>query len=758
MKTFSEPGFGQGGYAASAGAPMQGYATVPATSDAKAYLRLLLDHKLGILLATLLGLGLAWLYLISTKPVYETSALVEVIDRGGFLDDEPTAIDWNAPGVKEEINRLRSRRVLQPVVEEYALRTSVQANRVPVLSDLAQRIPPLGDWVSSLSAASAYAWRDTVLQIATLDVPRRLEDSPLTLIATEGDTYRVERDGRVLLDGARVEERVQIDLNENETISLEVASLDAEPGVEFSVTRRSLEETIRGLRSRLSADTSDSKSRMITVRLTGDDPAAIADLTNAIVSQYQAVRLGSENLASQTELSFFEESLPRVEQELRDAEVALADYRETARIYDQDTQTRSRLGQLDVLESELIGLQLDRDELTERYTDAHPSTRRLDKEISVLTRKIAQIQASIQSVPASARELSVLQQAVETKLSVFNEMSTQLQRLRIAQAGNVGSVDIYDPALAPRKPVSPNATLALLAGTLGTLFLYLVYLTLRSALSTTISDQDSLQRASGLPVYMNIPKSAAQRRIGSGTTVDPKRLLPGSSATAKAADSNVLAIAKPEDYSVENLRGLRSMMEDVMADADNNVLMITSPLPSMGKSFLSLNLAVLIAQSGRRVLLIDADYQRGQLHQSLGLEMGPGLPEVVRGKSELRETVKATSVENLYCIPRGFSGNAGAVEMPADREFAAFMQVVAPRFDIVIMDTPPVLSVSTAASVGRHAGSTVMVVREGQVKEPQLNEAIKRLMFSGVKVSGCILNGSSGPTPRHYAYYHEQAG
>jgi len=758
MKTFSDPGFGQGGYAASPGMPLQGYATVPATSDAKAYLRLLLDHKLGIVLAALLGSALAWLYLISTPPVYETAALVEVVDRGGFLDDEPTAVDWNAPGVREEINRLQSRRVLQPVVEEFGLRTRVGENRVPVLSDLAERIPALGEWISTLSMARPYAWRDSELELTSLEVPRRLEDRSLTLVVTDGDTFRIERDERVLFEGGRVGEPVQFRTANDETVALEVAALDAEPGVEFSIRRRSLEETIRGLRSRLSAETSDSKSRMITVKLSGDDPAAIADLTNAIVQQYQAVRLGSENLASQTELGFFEESLPRVERELREAEVALAEYRERARIYDQDTQTRSRLGQLDVLESELIGLQLDRDELTERYTEAHPSTRRLDKEISVLTRKIAEIQSSIRGVPASARELSVLQQEVETKLSVFNDMSEQLQRLRIAQAGNIGSVDIYDPALAPRKPVSPNKRLALLAGTLGTLFLYLVYLTLRSALSTTISDQESLQRASGLPVYMNIPKSAAQRRIGSGTVIDPKRLLPGSTAAANAVDSNVLAIAKPEDYSVENLRGLRSMMEDVMADADNNVLMITSPLPSMGKSFLSLNLAVLIAQSGRRVLLIDADYQRGQLHKSLGLPMGPGLPEVVRGKSELRETVKVTSVQNLYCIPRGFSGNAGAIEMPADKEFAAFMQVVAPRFDIVIMDTPPVLSVATAASVGRHAGSTVMVVREGQVKEPQLNEAIKRLMFSGVQVSGCILNGSSGATPRHYAYYHEKAG
>lgn len=754
MNSYSEPGFAPS--YPGAHAPMQGYATVPATSDAKAYLRLLLDHKLGIVLSTLLGLGLAWLYLISTQPRYETSALVEVIDRGNYADEEQTGTDWNAPTIKEEANRLRSRRVLQPVVDAHSLRNTVAPNRVPVLSDLAERLPLLGDWVSGLDAASRYAWAPTTLTLSEFEVPRRLEDTAFTLVATGDENYRLERDGRVLVDDARVGERLQIDLTDGGSVLIRIGELDAAEGVEFTLVRRSLEETIRGLRERLSTETSDSKSRMITVKLSGRDPERIAELTNSIVTQYQAVRLGSENKASDTELEFFESSLPQVERELRDAEIALSEFRQAQQIYDSDTQTRAKLGQLDALESELVGLQIDRDELTERYTEAHPSTRRLDKEIDVLSRKIAQIKGSIRATPNDQRELSVLEQAVQTQLAVFNDMSEKLQRLRIAQAGNVGSVDIYDPALAPRKPSSPNKALAVLAGTLGTLFLYLLYLTLRSALSTTISDQESLERASGLPVYMNIPKSSAQRRIGSASPVDPRRLLPGKSEPEDVAGSKVLAIAKPEDYSVENLRGLRSMLEDVMAAADNNVLMITSPLPSMGKSFLSLNLAVLIAQSGRRVLLIDADYQRGQLHKSLGLQMGPGLPEVVRGKAELRETVKATSVQNLYCIPRGFSGNAGGSEMPADKEFAAFMQVVAPRFDIVIMDTPPVLSVATAASLGRQAGSTIMVVREGQVKEPQLNEAIKRLLFSGVRVSGCILNGSSTPTPRHYAYYREQ--
>jgi len=450
--------------------------------------------------------------------------------------------------------------------------------------------------------------------------------------------------------------------------------------------------------------------------------------------------------------------MPRVKRDLETAEAELARFRSSRGSINQDLQNDSKLRQLDKLEGDMIELQLEKEELKRRYSDLHPSTKLLDKKIIVLEEQINLLRRQVRSAPNTERELTTLREREKAARKLFNEMNEKLQKIRVAQAGHVGSVQIWDQALTPKRPISPKPLLALVAATVTTLFLYLVYLTMRSALSTVISDQESLERASGLPVFINIPRSAAQKRITSSAPLDPRRLLPGGSGEGaeNVPSANVLAVQKPEDYSVENMRGLRLMLEDVMDDAANNVLMICSPLPGMGKSFVSANLAVLLAQSGKRVLIIDSDYQRGQLHKSFGLQMGPGLPEVVNGKSELKETVKATSVPNLYAIPRGFSGSGIARETPGSKQFGAFLQVVAPRFDMVIIDTPPILSVSTAATLGRHAGASIMVVKEGGIKEPQLNEALKRLSFSGVRVNGCLMNSSSQPTPSHYSYYREQ--
>lgn len=735
---------------------------MPATSDAKEYLRLMLRHKFGLFLTLLLGLFFAWLYLISTEKTYETSALVEVLEERNYFDDGSSVAqtDWNAPTIKEEANLLRSRKVLSPVVEAFDLRTSAEPKQLPVLSDLTREIPALGNLVSQLSFARKYAWNDVSITLAELVVPREWEDRALTLTALGENAYRLDdENGEELIAQAETGVPVTVEIPGRDALTINVEELDAPAGVEFSVSRASLQAAVSQLRSNLSTETTDTKSRMVTVKLRGHDPVHIADLTNAILGEYTDVKLGSQNRSSDEKLEVFEEQLPKVEAELRAAELALSNFRRNAGSFGEDTQTNFKLGQLDKLETELLEKEVERDDLLKRYTVNHPTPKRLQKEIDVLNDKLRQVRGTLSARPDTQRELTILEDELETKRKLFIEISEGLQKLRLSNVGNVGEVQIIDDALPPRKPVSPSALLAIVGGTLTTLFLYTLYLTLRSALSTVISDQDSLERASGLPVYMNIPKSSAQRRLGSPTAVNPRKLLPGSSGgdASKAISGNVLALSKPEDYSIENLRGLRSMLEDVMADADNNVLMFTSPLPSMGKSFLSMNLAVLVAQTGKKVLLIDSDYQRGQLHKSLGLPVGPGLPEVVRGKSELKETVKATSVANLYCIPRGYSGAGnGGVDMPSDKEFGAFLNAVAPRFDLVIIDTPPVLSVSTAASLGKHAGSTIMVVKEGEVKEPQLNEALKRLTFSGVRVSGCIMNGSSTPTPRHYTYYQEQ--
>ena len=593
------------------------------------------------------------------------------------------------------------------------------------------------------------------MELGKLEVPVEWEDETLLFTSLGDGNYSLSKSGQMLIENARVGEALRVELTPLAPMDLTVTGLNAPEGVEFEVVRRSIQETISALNADLTTETSDSKTRMISVIHHNENPADTANLLNAVIYKYRDIKLGADSNQSFEKLKFVEESLPGAKREMEAAEAALAAYRRQQRAVNPDLENDLVLREISRLESKLNDLLFDKDELQKRYTDIHPSLRKLNKEIEALERRINQQRGRLVNAPNVDRDIGQLELRADTARRIFSDLDERVQTLRNQLGGNKGSVRIWDEALVPKKPISPNPLLALVAATLATMFAYIVYLTLRSALSTVISDQESLERSTGLPVFMNIPRSNAQKRLASAPAiVDPRRMLPGSGSNTEQT-ANLLAVKRPDDYSIENLRGLRSMLEDMMDGASNNVLMISSPLPAMGKSFVSMNLAVLLAQAGKRVLIIDADYQRGQIHRSLGLSQGPGLPEVVKGKSELKESVRATSVQNLYAIPRGFVGEDALREVPTEKEFGAFLQVVAPRFDIAIIDTPPILSVATAATIGRNAGATLMVVKEGEVTEGQMNESLKRLSFSGVTVNGCIMNNSTQTTDNHYAYYRE---
>jgi len=292
------------------GAPMHGYATVPATSDAKEYLRLLMRHKFGLVLTFLFGLGLAWLYLISTDKTYEASALLQVNEVENPFETESQQVDWNAPTIKEEANLLRSRRVLSPVVDAYNMRINAEAVTIPVLGEVTKRIPILADAISGLDFAKRYAWSENTIEVATLEVPRRWEDRALKLVSLGDGAYSLFHEETQLIEKAQVGETVDVTIPNLEPLTINLSALEAPEGLEYTIERSSLQNAVGSLRDNLSTETSDSKSRMITVKLKGDDASNTAELTNAIVTEYESVKLGTQNLKLDNDWQFYEERLP----------------------------------------------------------------------------------------------------------------------------------------------------------------------------------------------------------------------------------------------------------------------------------------------------------------------------------------------------------------------------------------------------------------------------------------------------------------
>ena len=188
-----------------------------------------------------------------------------------------------------------------------------------------------------------------------------------------------------------------------------------------------------------------------------------------------------------------------------------------------------------------------------------------------------------------------------------------------------------------------------------------------------------------------------------------------------------------------------------MLEAKNNVLMISGPAPGIGKSFISTNFAAVAAKTGQKVLLIDADMRKGYLQQSFGVNWDNGLSDVLSSKQEFAQSVKSTPVENLDIITRG-QVPPNPSELLMHPLFAELMEWASKEYDLVIVDTPPVLAVTDPSIVGAFAGTTLMVARYGQNTIKEIDVARNRFEQSGIEVKGVIFNAIEKKASSSYGY------
>ena len=189
-----------------------------------------------------------------------------------------------------------------------------------------------------------------------------------------------------------------------------------------------------------------------------------------------------------------------------------------------------------------------------------------------------------------------------------------------------------------------------------------------------------------------------------------------------------------------------------MLDAPNNVLMITGAAPEAGKSFISANLATVMAQSGKRVLLIDTDMRKGYLDRLFGLTPEFGLSDILNGKAAPAKAVQETGIENLHLISSG-SYPSNPSELLMDNRFNELLAHASQRYDYVILDTPPVLAVTDAVIIGQHAGTVLMISRYAHTRARELEASVERLKQNHINIKGVVLNGMKREANNSYDYY-----
>ncbi|AQV96196.1 tyrosine protein kinase [Cupriavidus necator] len=723
--------------------------------------RVLLDHAGWIIAAGLAGAAIAGLASLSTPDLYRAKALVQVQNR-----DSGAGARQAAPQL--DLGMLKSRAVVGPVVERLHLDIEVQPLRAPLLGSLANHFSEPGKLRGPWPAELGYAWGGERLAVERLHVPERLLNVPLTLEVLPDNAFRLLRGTDVLLEGR--EGQVAEAGEKSGGISMLVARIEARPGTRFLVTRRDLTLTVDAVTRELRVDSESTDATTLRISWQNSDGATAAALVNGIADSYIKGQAGQRQDDAAATLAFLSGELPRVKAELERAEGALTRYRSRSGSLAPSQDVQSYLNGSMEYQRQIALLRLERTKLLQRFTTEANEVRTVDSQIQQLIRERQEMDARMQNLSATERESVALTRDVKVAEDMYMTLRNKVEQLSLAQLDRTGQIRIVDNALTPMVPVGMGPWPPAAGGGVLGMLLAMGVLTLGQRVRPTVATANDAEDKLGITMLGDIAFSREQAvlermvsakallGVAAGYAAPPsarlERPLPSSAVIDVAAleddsadrllrlglhDQFLLARNAPHSLAVEGLRSIRAAVHFALRDAPDRVIAVTSPAPGAGKTFASVNLAVLFAEAGQRVLLIDADLRRGRVANWFDLPAESGLAEVLTGLVPLPAAVRPTVVNGLSVLPAG-RPPPNPSELLMRPGMAETLRLCATRFDLVLIDTPPVLAVADATLVANLAGSTLVVLRADATLPGQVDETLKRLQRADARMLGGILN------------------
>ncbi|WAL80246.1 polysaccharide biosynthesis tyrosine autokinase [Shewanella sp. DAU305] len=712
--------------------------------DLMALFGALLDRKYFIIGLTTLFMLIGVMYAVFSTPVYQATAMIQV-EKGGSsvpgLDDMAGMFESTSAAITE-IELLKSRSVIGEAVDTLKLDIVAEPKIFPLIGARAYRkFSSLNenDIAEPSFGATSYAWGGESIDIFRFDIPVSAIGMEFTLVALENNSLALFNDeGEQLLKGKVGEEL------SNGNFNLTVRSLHARPGTEFILERKDRLNTILDLQEALGAGEKGKDSGIVNLSLESDKPGYAEQVLDKVAAIYVRRNVERNSAEAQKSLEFLEVQLPEIKKQLEFAEQRFNDYQIKRQSINITLETQGVLEQVVKLETQLQELELKRLEMGLKFKKDHPAFQGLVQQISAVKEQRKQLVGEVGNLPETQQELLRLKRDVEVSNQIYTMLLGKVQELDIVRAGTVGNVRIIDSAeVNTSKPVKPKkALIVILATMLGGLFAVAIVL-VQKAMHRGVEDPSEIEGI-GLPVYASVPYSENQDKLlGFGKSRKAK-------STAKA--KSILAVDNPADLSIEALRSLRTSLHFAMIEAKNNIIAISGPSPGVGKSFISVNLAAVLAQSGKKVLIIDADMRKGYLQTQFGLKWEDGLSDYLSGRLNLDQVTKPSIIEGLNVITRG-QIPPNPSELLMHENFSKLVAEVSSAYDLVIIDTPPILAVTDPAIVSAQTGTTLLVTRFGQNHLREIELTRNRFEQNGIDVKGVVFNGVLKKASNAYGYY-----
>ncbi|SDP61735.1 tyrosine-protein kinase Etk/Wzc [Sulfitobacter litoralis] len=610
-----------------------------------------------------------------------------------------------------EIHVIRSRLILGPVVEKLGVNARVEPIRAPIIGDLLARrsIPLLGPLLPD-----AYQRPGESISLNQLRVSEDLIGAPISLRVTGFDSFEITAPNSTTVTG-----RVGTLVTLGDDIQLQVTALNAAEGREYHVFAVPFRHSVARLRNGLSVNERRSTG-IVDFSFTSANPDFSVVAANTVVESYRLQNLQRRSAEIDQSIDFIESKIPEVRLEAAVASTELATYRETQANLELSLGTQELLDQLVQVQTRLEELAFQEQQLAQRLTPNHPDYQALLAERTRLQSRGDSLRADLQDVPAAEQEFARLQERVVSARELERQLVARAEQLRVLRASAVGNIRVLEPAEVARL-IGPNRRTPALTGLFGGLAFSILLVFGLNFLRRGIEDAREVEEL-GLSVLGSVNK------------------VPKLAGAKKGIPEYALVRHEPSNIAVEAFRGLRTGMRFTLAARNAKTIMITSCAPADGKSFVSLNLAMINATLGTRVLLIDGDMRRGKLGRNFGVaSKQAGLAQVLVGEADLLAATHTDPTTGLDFIGTG-SRPPNPAELLESTSFSDLLSVLSEKYDLIIVDAPPILAVTDAAIIGQKTDITLMLVRHLVTTKPQMQSALKGLELAGITPAGAIIN------------------
>ena len=635
------------------------------------------------------------------RPVYKVDALLQIESKNSksasMMAGLGSLFATTSPA-ETEIELIKSRQIIGDAVDKMCLQYSATPlNKIDRLlhregrMDINQFEVP---WDKVPEKERNQPWFAVIKDSTTFDLLDHNHKKVLTGVV--GQTYREPYAG--------------------DTVVFSVFSMNVVPGQKFELNKKNRLNAIDSFKGAFDVKEKGKKTGILEFSYQDIYPDRATKILNEIATTYLRQNVEQRNAEAQKTLEFLEKQLPEVKAQMDSSLLKFNTYRNKVGSVDINAETRLVLENRTKLQQDLLALQQKKQSAIRLFQPEHPTIKTLEEQEATLKRELAMNSSATKKLPATQQEVLKLTNEVEMSKIMYTTMLNNIQQLKLVSAGEVGSVRIIDFAEQVNKPSKPNKKIIVLIALLMGFAFGAAIVILKSKFSIGVRDAHFIERETGFSVYAKVPKGNPNGTKG----------------------TRPLAVVEPDDVAVESLRALRSSLEFSMEENARPIIGVSGLIPGVGKSFISVNLAALCAGLGKKVLLIDADLRKGRLHKEFGIKRGKGLSQVLLHTATTEEVISKTEVENLDIMPCG-NVPSNPSELLGSKHYTNMIDTLEKQYDLIIVDTPPIMLVTDAALACRSASQIVMVIEYNKHSIDAIQDGMQQLLKGNSGAHACFV-------------------